>query len=246
MIHYHGTPITPAVVAAQVLAGRHAFVSFANPESLGVAVEVCHSFALDNGAFSAWRGGEPVTDWTPYYEWVAEGMRVPSCDFAVIPDIIDGDEDANDRLLGEWPHGTFGVPVWHLHESLARLGRLAGAWPRIALGSSGEWSNPGSGRWWDRMTDALDLLCDEHGRPRVKIHGLRMLDPEIVARIPFASADSTNIARNIGIDAKWTGSYQPPSKEVRAMVLAERIESVNGPARWVGRPVQTGLFGRVA
>lgn len=246
MIHYHGLPITPASVAASMLAGRHAFVSFANPEQLGVAVEVCQSFALDNGAFSAWRGGAAVTDWTPYYVWVEEGRRVPSCDFAIIPDVIDGDEAANDALIEEWPHGTFGVPVWHLHESIQRLGALVGRWPRVALGSSGEWANPGSSRWWDRMTEALAVACDEHGRPRVKLHGLRMLDAEIVARVPFASADSTNVGRNIGIDAKWSGAYQPPTKEIRALVLAERIEAVNSPPRWAGRPAQLGLFGSAA
>jgi len=46
-------------------------------------------------------------------------------------DIIDGDEGANDALLDEWPMPTwFGAPVWHMHESLARLERLAFEWPR--------------------------------------------------------------------------------------------------------------------
>jgi hypothetical protein len=244
--HYHGTPITPATVAARVLRGRHAFVSFANPEQLGVAVEVCQTLALDCGAFSAWRGGAPVTDWSAYYAWCSEARKVPSVDFAIVPDVIDGSAADNDALAAEWPHGPFGVPVWHLHEPIARLVRLAADWPRVALGSSGEWSNPGSPLWWNRMAEALPAICDEDGRPLVKLHGLRMLDAEIVSRVPFASADSTNIARNIGIDAKWSGAYQPPSKDVRAVVLAERIEAVNSPPRWVGRPVQEGLFGRVA
>jgi hypothetical protein len=102
-MHYHGTPITPQPVSASVLAGGHAFVSFADPRDLAVAVEVCQSFAIDNGAFSAWRSGRPVTDWTAFYTWAESCRRVPSCDFAVIPDVIDGDEGANDALLDEWP-----------------------------------------------------------------------------------------------------------------------------------------------
>ncbi|MGK9559302.1 hypothetical protein O6495_24055, partial [Salmonella enterica subsp. enterica] len=43
----------------------------------------------------------------------------------------------------------------------------------------------------------------------------------------LASADSTNVARNIGIDSAWKGTYSPQSKETRAYVLAERIESFN-------------------
>ena len=55
MIHYHGLPITPASAAAKVLSGRHAFVSYLNPQQLEIAIEVCQSFAVDNGAFSAWK-----------------------------------------------------------------------------------------------------------------------------------------------------------------------------------------------
>jgi hypothetical protein len=57
MIHYHGTPITPEHVAARILSGRHAFISFTYPEQLPLASTICQSFALDNGAFSAWRSG---------------------------------------------------------------------------------------------------------------------------------------------------------------------------------------------
>lgn len=246
MIPYHGTPITPETVAAEVLRGRHAFVSWSDSRQIGIAASLCQSFALDNGAFGAWRSGKPITDWPPYYEWAGDLRRHPACDFAIIPDVIDGDEAANDALLAEWPLGVFGVPVWHLHEGLDRLARLAGAWPRVAFGSSGAYSDPGSGAWWGRMNEAMRVVCDEDGRPRVKLHGLRMLDPELFTRLPFASADSTNIARNIGIDQAWSGAYQPPSKAVRALVLAERIEYQQSAERWAGRPVQQGLFGRVA
>ncbi len=118
MIHYHGTPITPDVAAIEALRAGHAFVSFNRPDQLGVAVEVCQSFAIDNGAFSAWRAGAAVTDWSGYYTWARDCMRIPSCDFAVIPDVIDGDEEANDALLAEWTLPRwFGAPVWHMHES---------------------------------------------------------------------------------------------------------------------------------
>jgi hypothetical protein len=64
------------------------------------------------------------------------------------------------------------------------------------------------------------------------MHGLRMLDPKVFSRLPFASADSTNIARNIGIDQRWTGSYSPPTKESRAVLIRQRIETINAPAVW--------------
>lgn len=231
MIHYHGLPITPQTAAAVALNAGHAFVSFAHADQLGVAIALCQSFAVDNGAFSAWKAGRPVKDWAGYYEWAANCLRVPSCDFAVIPDVIDGDEDANDALLDEWPLPIwFGAPVWHMHESLERLKRLVFSYPRVCIGSSGSYATVGNDLWWSRIVEAMLVMCDAEGRPMCKIHGLRMLNPKVFSRIPFASADSTNIGRNVGIDLNWSkGNYLPPTKEVRAQVMRARIESQNAP-----------------
>jgi hypothetical protein len=70
--------------------------------------------------------------------------------------------------------------------------------------------------------------------PKARLHGLRQMDPTIFSHIPYASVDSTMVARNIGIDSAWRGPYQPPSKEVRALVLRQRIELHASAARWAG------------
>ena len=236
MIHYHGLPITPATAAVRAINNGHAFVSYAHPDQLTIALDVCQSFALDNGAFSAWKSGDPVTDWNGFYEWVAELHRYPSFDFAVIPDVIDGDEAANDALIDEWPWRKkapwIGAPVWHLHESLERLDRLVTAFPRICLGSSGAYAQIGTDAWWNRMREAMDVICDKGGRPCCKVHGLRMLNPEVYKKFPFSSADSTNIGRNIGLDSRWKGTYTPPTKEARAMIMRECIESQQSLVLW--------------
>lgn len=244
MIHYHGLPITPDSCAVEALRASHAFISFVAPEQLGLAVEACQSFAIDNGAFSAWRAGRAVSDWRPYYAWARDCMRIPSCDFAVIPDVIDGDEAANDALVSEWPLPRwFGAPVWHMHESTTRLSRLAQQWPRICIGSSGEFSHVGDAKWWGRMGQAMHLLCDDDGYPMCRLHGLRMLDPAVFTRLPLASADSTTIGRNVGIDSRWTGAYTPPTKGARAALLRARIEAHNAPPLVPEfAPVQVGLF----
>lgn len=229
MIHYHGTPITPESVGFRALRGRHAFVSIENPEQIEMVASACQSFALDNGAFTVWkRGGTP--DWPAYYEWAERWLRHPACDWAVIPDVIDGTEDENDALVGEWPLGFAGVPVWHLNESVERLVRLADDWPRIALGSCDEWDVSRPRKCIQRLADVLPAISDERGAPLVKLHGLRMLNPAITTRVPLASADSTNVARNTSIDKKWAGPYEPATLETRADVLVERIESHPTPA----------------
>ena len=241
MIHYHGLPITPATAANEALKAGHAFVSFINKTQLSVVLDTCQSFAIDNGAFSAWKTGSPVQDWQPFYTWAEKCRLIPSCDFAVIPDVIDGDEAANDALIADCPLPKwFGSPVWHMHESLQRLDRLARDWPRICLGSSGEYAAVGNDKWWKRIDEMMNVVCDGQGRPHVRLHGLRMLNPKVFTKIPLASADSTNIGRNIGIDKSWKGNYMPPTKEMRAAVMRARIEAYNSPFTY---DVKTDLFG---
>jgi hypothetical protein len=216
------------------------------PDQLGLALDVCQSFAVDNGAFSAWKSGKPVTDWSRYYAWVAELHRYPSFDFAVIPDVIDGDEAANNALVSEWAwRGKsigVGAPVWHMHESIERLQRLAHEWPRVCIGSSGEYATVGDTRWWGRIAESMNAICDKNGRPVCKLHGLRMLNPDVFSRLPFASADSTNIAQNIGIDSAWRGTYTPINKDARAQVMRDRIEAHQAQVFWEQTAIQVGMF----
>lgn len=224
--------MTPTSVMLRVLQGRHAMVSFEKPQQIEEACEVCQSVVLDNGAFSAWRAGTAY-DFAGYQRWVAHWLRHPAVDWCVIPDVIDGSEDQNDALLAEWDLPEhFSVPVYHLHESLERLERLVRSYPRVALGSSGEYREPGSLAWWKRMAEVMAVACDSEGFPRVKLHGLRMLDPVIFSHLPLASADSVNVARNIGIDTKWTGPYVPRSQAARATVIIDRIETHAAARRW--------------
>ncbi|EHE8137644.1 hypothetical protein ACERD8_004883, partial [Salmonella enterica] len=97
MIHYHGGPITPDTCAMKAWKGRHAFISFAHSGQINLAAEYCQSFALDNGAFTAWKAaGKNKIDWSDYYEFVARWKNHPGFDFAIIPDVIDGGEDENE------------------------------------------------------------------------------------------------------------------------------------------------------
>ena len=241
MIPYHGTPGGGSRQdVARFLMGRQALVPYPRPDDLGVVAEVCKSFIFDNGAFSAWTRGE-VMDVEGYIAWCIEWHRHPGFSWALIPDVIDGTEADNDALLREWPRTVEGVPVWHMHESIERLLRLAASWPTVALGSSGEFKSPGTARWWGRMTEAMNALCDSAGRPPCKLHGLRMLDPAIFTKLPLASADSTNAAVNSGSLDRF-GMYLPPTAVQRAAVIAERIECHNSAPVWTPLPVQSDIF----
>jgi hypothetical protein len=245
MIHYHGFRGLRAEHCLSAFGAGHAFISFHSEDRDWVteaAKGICQSFALDNGAFSAWRSGKPIKNWNPYYQWVSDMARLPGCDFAVIPDVIEGNEKDNDELLREWPLPRIGAPVWHMHSSLERLERLVHEYPRVCLGSSGQFADVGSPKWWNRMNEAMRVACDLDGYPKTKLHGLRMLNPEVFTLLPLASADSTNLVRNTNMEAGWKGTYLPPNGTIRAQVLRSRIESHNGAPRWVKQSIQEDLF----
>lgn len=212
--------------------GKHAMVSFEHPRQIEAAAEICQSLVLDNGAFSAWSAGREY-NFAGYREWATFWVRHPAVEWCVIPDVIDGDEARNDALLEEWSlPDTVSVPVFHLHETLARLERLIARYPRVALGSSAQYADPGTRQWWGRMAEVMEVACDSEGMPRTKLHGLRMLDPVIFSHLPLSTADSCSVSRNVGIDIRWSGPYVPRSQSVRAMVLIDRIELHASAWRW--------------
>lgn len=225
MIHYHGGPITPESCAVVAWKSKHAFISYAHASQLKLAASITQSFALDNGAFSFWKANK-ATNWQGYYAFVKQWYRHPRFDFAVIPDIIGGSEADNDALLSEWQFPKhLSAAVWHSNESVDRLVRLAEQWPRVAIGSSGEYDVKQSTRFTTYMKKVLPYISDSDGYPICQLHGLRMLNPRIFNHLPLKSADSTNIARNIGLDVNWKGGYQVSTKEARVFVLLDRIES---------------------
>ncbi len=224
--------MTPVADMTKSFAARHAMVSFAHPEQMEICAEICQSVVIDNGAFTAWKQGKPH-DFQGYVDWCRKWLKHPAVDWCVIPDVVDGSEEANDEHLLRWPLPVhYSVPVYHMHESLERLDRLAAEYPRIALGSSGQYAVIGNDDWWARIADMMNILCDKNGFPKTKLHGLRMLDPGVFSKLPFASADSTNVARNVGMDTRWKGTYITQSRAVRALILMERIERHASASYW--------------
>jgi len=240
MRHIHGTPVGGTRQdVARFLLGRDALVPFPRQDDLGAVADVCRSFVFDNGAFSVWKRDE-VLDVEGFTRWTEQWHRHPGFEWALIPDVIDGDEDENDAMLRDWPKHLPGVPVWHLHEDIGRLQRLCKQFQTVALGSSGQWASPGTTGWWGRMSEAMNAICPD-GRPLARLHGLRMLDPAIFTKLPLASADSTNAAVNCGSLDRF-GMYVPPTAAQRAAVIAERIEAHNSAPIWAQVPIQQEVF----
>ena len=220
MIHYHGTPLTPRS-ALYTMAGKNFCVSFANPEDANVCLQIGQSVLWDNGAYSLFTRGQDV-DWGKYYKWLEGKLGHPH--WAVIPDVIDGGERENNKLISEWPHPyDLSAPVWHLDESISRLLRLTQSFRRVCFGSSGRYWQIGTVEWERRMDDAFNALAKEGHLPWV--HMLRGLGLG-GKRWPFASADSANVARN------YKDGFVLPE------FMAREIDAMQTPVKWVGRPSQ--------
>lgn len=227
VIHYHGTPISPRAQLMR-LAGRHFCVSFAHPQDLSVCLQIGQSVMLDNGAFSIWRKGGDL-DVDAYYRWLEPILTPPH--WAVIPDVIDGPLEAQQRMRSTWPRETLGYrncsAVWHLHMPIEELFFLADAYPKVCLGSSGQWRDPGTPQWCARMDVIFNALAKRGPMPW--IHGLRMLG-QMDGGWPFASADSTNVAQNFKRD---TGC---------AECKAAPIDAKQPASHWTPRPEQSEIF----
>jgi hypothetical protein len=196
------------------MTGAHFCVSFAAPSQVKLCHEIGQTVMLDNGAFSVWKRGH-VPDWNGYYAWTDKWLDCPTT-WAVIPDVIEGDEQDNDALLKQWPFPGLGAPVWHMHEDVLRLIRLITRYPRVCIGSSGHYAEVMSVPWQRRMDEAWRAI-DRGFKRTPNIHMLRGLQL-IRERWPFASVDSTDIARNHNRDGntaakmrgRWDAGQCPP------------------------------------
>jgi len=192
LIHYHCADISGERFLE--LAGHHLLVSFAYPRRVRDSHDIAQTVCLDCGAFTVWQKGV-VMDWNKYYAWVDEFLAWPTT-WAIIPDVINGGEDANNALLAAWPHEEQGAPVWHLDESVDRLLKLIdGGWPKVCLGSAGEYAKINSDSWLKRMFIVFNKV-DKTFQRMPWLHGLRMQGIACAENFPFASVDSADIARN--------------------------------------------------
>ena len=222
-IHYHGTPITPRFELSK-LAGKSFCVSFARADDLKWCLTHGQSVMMDNGAFSFFTKKTPV-DWDKFYQYLEPILGHPH--WAVIPDIIDGGVEENDALIKQWPFPPeLSAVVWHLDEPIDRLKKLSDMGMRVCFGSSGEYWQVGSPDWCRRVDRAFNALVQNRQLPWV--HMLRGM--AVSHLYPFASVDSTNVARNFK-DSAICPEY-----------MARRIDAVQGGTRWKIKATQRNLL----
>ena len=227
MIHYHGTPITPRVELLK-MAGLCFCVSFAAPSDVDWCLANGQSVMWDNGAFSIWRS-KRVLDLNKFAAWVEPRLGHPH--WAVVPDVINGSVADNLAMIKQWPHPrALSAVVWHLNEPIDHLLRLVDmGFAKVCFGSTEQYDPVGSPSWARRADEAFNALAKNGELPWV--HALRGLALS-GDRWPFASADSTNVARNF----KNIGERVCPER------MARRIDSIQCPVKWHLQPEQKDMF----
>lgn len=225
MIHYHGTPITPRNELFK-MSGKHFCVSFYRPDDIDICLQIGQSVMLDNGAFSAFKKGEKL-NFKNYYKWLENKLGHPH--WCVIPDIIDGSISQQKKLLLQFPYPPeLSAPVWHIGLDIEYLYFLLDRYPKVCFGSSGKYWNVGSQQWCQRIDYVFNNLVKKY-KHLPYIHMLRGLS--LGGSIyPFASADSTNVARN------FKSLNKCPEK------MSRKIDSMQNPIKWNEKLNQQELF----
>lgn len=202
-VHYHGGPLWGGDDLLKALyRDTGALISYARPDQIGKISLIRCNLVLDNGAFSTWRSNKKgdsfdwQSHWAGYYDFV--GSWYSRIDWFIIPDVIEGSEEENNKLILNVPRWLMpkAVPVWHSDESIDRFIQLCTLFDRVAIGCCGPHRSIRSEAWKARMTEAFRAIYIDR-KLHVKIHGLRMLDGRALSQFPFASADSTNVAINV-------------------------------------------------
>lgn len=229
----HVVPLTPKSVFEKYLKDECILVSYFRGDAvtdLKRAGEIgCKEIFIDNGAYSFYRK-EIKPDYSKFYKW----LKNKNFTYFFIPDVINGTEEENDKLINEVPEEFIkkAIPVFHISESNERLERLMKEFNYIAFAATGEFWTVGSKIWFKRMHELMKIVCDESGKPKIKIHALRCLNYKVFIHFPFESADSSNLSRNH--HKKGAGN------------LLKRINSFDAPKFYQMNKIQSTIFDLIA
>lgn len=142
---------------------------------------------LDSGAFSAFTQGVQI-DINEYIQFINEHRDVLTV-YANL-DVI-GDPAgtlANQKIMEA--AGLDPLPCFHYGEPISYLLDYINEYDYIALGGMVPISTPNLLTWLDDIFGRY--ICDEHGMPKVRIHGFGLTSLRLMLRYPWYSVDSTS------------------------------------------------------
>ena len=185
---FHVTPMTPNAAMESVCADRNVLISMYDPRQLKRALRIANKILADHGRFSTWiaamkAGKEWSDDDVPrdvYYRWLESWIWNDNAT-AIMPDIPGAPSQLNDNELLDWPFPLEkGLPVYHMDGPIARLARLLGKYPRVAMGWIGHPKREpvGCPGYWRRVEEiehelGTDIWSQVHMLRGVAVAGMR-------------------------------------------------------------------------
>lgn len=142
---------------------------------------------LDSGAFSAYTLGATI-DIKSYARFIKDNQDVID-----VASVLDGIGDAQLTLDNQHRLEDMGcqvLPCYHYGEDPKYLEHYLENYDHITIGGMVPISNRELRKWLDMLW--AKYLTDEHGLPRVKVHGFGMTSMPLVQRYPWFSVDSSS------------------------------------------------------
>jgi hypothetical protein len=149
-------------------------------------------FMLDSGAYSAWTKGVKI-DIDEYCEFIKKHKDF--IDHYIVLDVIGDAEKSLEAQKYMESQGLSPLPVFHQGEDWKYLEYYANNYEYICISPLSYSANGGS------MAQFLDQcfekhVCDKHGMPKCKVHGLGLTTVKMMTRYPWYSVDSATWVLN--------------------------------------------------
>ena len=151
--------------------------------------------ALDSGAYSAWTKGETI-DLNAYADFAQEAASWNRADWSFIAADLSVDQALETTLRNcetLRDQGLPAIPAFKQGHPWEYLDHLMENFDYIGLGSTDAGTSGQKTLRW--LWDVFDRICDEKGRPKIGVHGYRLVS--YANYFPFESVDSTTWAQNL-------------------------------------------------
>lgn len=155
---------------------------------------------LDSGAFSAWNAGAQV-DLDDYIRYIRENIDYV-CAYVNLdvipgsPGVMPTPEQVEQSAAQGWANmlymegcGLSPVPVFHQGEQFKWLERMMShGCEYVGISPANDRSTEQKRVWLDRV---FNFICDADGYPKIKTHAFGVTSPDLIARYPWYTIDST-------------------------------------------------------
>lgn len=165
---------------------------------------------LDSGAFSAFHLGVSI-DINEYCDYIKRNrdiLRVE--DGAVMASVLDGIGDPLKTYQNQMymeSQGAKPLPCFHFGEDPRYLDHYVKNYDYITIGGLVGRSKKDAEVWLDRMWN--EHMIDGSGNARLKVHGFGLTSPDLMARYPWFSCDSSSWIQAAAFGSIFTSEHGP-------------------------------------